>query len=64
MATNMEASIFNMHVCVYLCMHVCVCMHGTPPNMPIPTPTPIQPPTTPWTSGIRKNSVTKYFNSI
>ena len=27
-------SMFNMHVCA------CVCMHGTSPHTPIPTPTP------------------------
>ena len=53
MAADMEASMFsmismfNMHVCVCMCVRVHVCVHGTPPNTPIPTPTPMHPSTTP-----------------
>ena len=38
-------SMFNMHVCA--CMHVHVCVHGTPPHTLIPTPTPMHPSATP-----------------
>ena len=53
MSTNMEASMFsmfimfNMHVHAFACMCVHVCMHGTLPHTPIPTPTPIHPSATP-----------------
>ena len=42
-------SMFNMHVrvCVHACVCVHVCVHGTPPHIPIPTPTPIHPSATP-----------------
>ena len=37
-------SMFNMHVCA--CVRVHVCVHGTPPYTPIPTPTPMHPSAT------------------
>ena len=51
MAADMEASMFsmismfNMHVCA--CVRVHVCVHGTSPHTPIPTPTPMHPSATP-----------------
>ena len=34
-------------MCMHACMRVHVCMHGTSPNTPIPTSTPIHPSATP-----------------
>ena len=48
MAANMETSMFsmfNMHVCVCVCMHAC--MHGTPPTHPCPPPPPSTHPPPP-----------------
>ena len=42
-------SMFNMHVRACMCMHVCV--HGTPPHTPIPTPSPMHPSATPQGGG-------------
>ena len=46
MAADMEASMFsmfNMRVRACVCMRVHVCVHGTPPHTPIPTPSPLHP---------------------
>ena len=42
-------SMFNMHVraCMRACMRVHVCVYGTAPHTPIPTPTPMHPSPTP-----------------
>ena len=55
MAASMEASMFTMFN-----MHVHVCMHGTPPHTPIPTPTPIHPFATP--SGVDPQNHLKFDN--
>ena len=55
MAADMEASMFsmismfNMHLCVWVHVHVCV--HGIPPHIPTPTPTPKHPSATPQGAG-------------
>ena len=38
-------------VCVRACMHVHVCVRGTPPHIPTPTPTPKHPSATPRGGG-------------
>ena len=52
MAADMEASMismFNMHVCACVCVHVCV--HGKPPTYPHPPPPPSTHPPPPQGGG-------------
>ena len=49
------------HPCLACLTCMCVCMHGTSPHTPIPTPNPIHPSATPpggWTPRITSNSIT------
>ena len=54
MAASMEASMFsmfNMHVRACVRARACACVHGTPPHILIPTPTPSTHPPPPQGGG-------------
>ena len=48
-------------MCMHACIRVCVCIHGTSPHTPIPTPTPIHPSATP--QGVDPRNHLKFDNT-